>query len=66
MDKYYILNKILMNTNNDNRNISQIFKSSSPTLTFSTALFDLDGVVFDTEPLYSVFWREDHKRADTC
>lgn len=62
MDKYYILNKILMNTNNDNRNISQIFKSSSPTLTFSTALFDLDGVVFDTEPLYSVFWREEGKR----
>ena len=23
---------------------------------FKAALFDLDGVVFDTEPQYSVFW----------
>lgn len=26
--------------------------------TISTALFDLDGVVFDTEPQYTEFWRE--------
>lgn len=26
------------------------------------ALFDLDGVVFDTEPLYSVFWGEQCRR----
>jgi HAD superfamily hydrolase (TIGR01509 family) len=26
--------------------------------TFKAALFDLDGVVFDTEPQYSVFWGE--------
>ena len=25
-------------------------------ITFEAALFDLDGVVFDTEPQYSVFW----------
>ena len=24
--------------------------------TFKAALFDLDGVVFDTEPQYSIFW----------
>ena len=25
-------------------------------------LFDLDGVVFDTEPLYTLFWRNLDKR----
>ena len=25
---------------------------------FVAALFDLDGVVFDTEPQYSVFWEK--------
>lgn len=28
----------------------------------TAALFDLDGVVFNTEPLYSVFWEERGKR----
>lgn len=26
------------------------------------ALFDLDGVVFDTEPVYTLFWREESRR----
>ena len=25
-------------------------------------LFDLDGVVFDTEPLYTLFWREQARK----
>ncbi|RRC97855.1 HAD family hydrolase [Prevotella sp. OH937_COT-195] len=29
---------------------------------FKAALFDLDGVVFDTEPQYSVFWGEECRR----
>lgn len=29
---------------------------------FKAALFDLDGVVFDTEPQYSVFWRQEGLR----
>lgn len=29
---------------------------------FKAALFDLDGVVFDTEPQYSVFWRQEGYR----
>lgn len=30
--------------------------------TFQAALFDLDGVVFDTEPQYTVFWGEQCRR----
>ena len=29
---------------------------------FKTALFDLDGVVFDTEPIYTRFWGEECRR----
>ena len=29
---------------------------------FRAALFDLDGVVFDTEPQYSVFWGDQFRR----
>ena len=31
-------------------------------ISFKAALFDLDGVVFDTEPQYSVFWGEQCRR----
>lgn len=29
---------------------------------FEAALFDLDGVVFDTEPQYTIFWRQEGRR----
>lgn len=29
---------------------------------FKAALFDLDGVVFDTEPQYTIFWRQEARR----
>ena len=29
---------------------------------FKVALFDLDGVVFDTEPQYTIFWRQEGRR----
>ena len=32
------------------------------TRTFKAALFDLDGVVFDTEPQYTVFWGNQFRR----
>lgn len=31
-------------------------------ISFKAALFDLDGVVFDTEPQYSIFWGEQCRR----
>ena len=43
-----IINKIM---------VKQLSKSMP-----KAALFDLDGVVFDTEPLYTRFWQEEGKR----
>ncbi len=32
---------------------------------FKTALFDFDGVIVDTEPIYDIFWNEAAKRYNT-
>ena len=32
---------------------------------FKTALFDFDGVIVDTEPIYDIFWNEAGERYET-
>ncbi len=32
---------------------------------FKTALFDFDGVIVDTEPIYDIFWNEAGERYGT-